>query len=132
MSHSQAIAMFSGKMSEQLLSPHHGSASVGSSFANSPSQASNVALTPPFSRHHVNVSSFSPASTATSVNQNSALTTPALGRSLPYSATGQHVPVPASRLPIRPVGPPPSQELLSSVGGSSSTGSSIFQSLVQV
>ena len=131
LSRNQAIATFSGKMTDPSLSPHHGSASVSSSFANSPGQASNSALTSPFSRQQLNLAAYSPASSASSVNQNSAFASPHLGRSLPYSASSHTVPGVVSRIPIRPVGPPPSQQLLSIGDGSSNT-SSLFQSLVQV
>ncbi len=132
-SRSQSLAAVTGKMSEHSLSPLNGSASHASSLAHSATQAQNGAFTPPSSRHYLNVPAYSPTSTASSlVNQQSTFTSPApaLGRSLPSSTPSPPVPVATFRLPIRPVGPPPSQQLLSPVSGSGD--GTLFQSLVQV
>ncbi len=135
LSRSQSIAAVTGKMSEHSLSPLNGSASHASSLVHSATQAQHGAFTPPSSRQYSNVPVYSPTSTVSPlVNQQSTLTSPALalGRSLPSSNHSPPVPVATFRLPIRPVGPPPSQQLLSPVSGSGSGDGSLFQSLVQV
>lgn len=132
-SRSLSQAALTGKVSEQLLSPLNGSASHASSLAHSAVQTSNGTYTPPSSRQYSNHTAYAPTSTASSpLNQHNTFTSPApaLGRSLPSSSFSPAMPVATFRLPIRPVGPPPSQQLLSPVGGNSE--GTLFQSLVQV
>jgi hypothetical protein len=133
LSRSQYQAAVAERMSDHSLSPLHGSASHWSSVARSAVQSSNGTYTPPYSRQYPNLPAYSPTSTASSsLNQHSTLTSPApaLGRSLPSSTLSPAVPATNFRLPIRPVGPPPSQQLLSPGGGRGD--GTPFQSLVQV
>ena len=134
---SHALAAVNGKLSEHSTSPLNGSASYAASFAHSPMQASSSSTyASPSGRQYLNPQTYSsPSSASSSVYQQQhtspSSAAPALGRSLPSSsALHQPLPVPTSRLPIRPVGPPPSQQLLSLSGGSGD--STQFQSLVQV
>ncbi len=128
---SQSLAAATGKLSEHSLSPLHGSASHASSFAY-PAVQPTSGTPSSSSRQYLNYPSHSPTSTVSSfINQHTvtAASSPALGRSLPSTAS-QTLSGTTSRLPIRPVGPPPSQQLLSPSG--SIGDGTLFQSLVQV
>jgi hypothetical protein len=132
LSRSLTNAALSGKFSENSMSPLNGSVSQANSSVHSPTHVQSSS-TPPYMRQNMIFPTHSsPPVTSSSLNLNSALNCPlpSLGRSLPASSFSQPASASSSRFPIRPVGPPPSQQLLSPGVGSDVT--SQFQSLLHV